>query len=418
MQDDRLKLLQKTRARMAAVDVPQQILGRALPIGCVAVEITQRCNLDCTLCYLSEHSEQVADVPLEEIYRRLEEAREQYGPYTNVQITGGDPTLRKHDELIQIVAYAHKLQLFPALFTNGIAASRKLLEQLTAVGLCDVAFHVDTTQQRAGFSTEQSLNAIRREYIERARGLDLMVIFNTTVHQDNIEEIPELVRFFAANAGAVGLASFQLQTDTGRGAWGARGTAVTPDGVRGCIEKVARRSLPWDAIRVGHPRCHSYLPTMVIGDTIVPVVEDSAMVGAFIADFAGQHADRREGRATVIWQYLRALGRHPRWLYRGAKFVATHLWQSCRALLRSRGRARKLSFFVQNFMDAQALDQERLDACSFMAMTADGPVSMCEHNASRDDYILKPIKFLRRDGSLGHYEPLTNQARDLEPAHS
>ena len=60
MQDDRLKLLQKTRARMAAVDVPQQILGRALPIGCVAVEITQRCNLDCTLCYLSEHSEQVS----------------------------------------------------------------------------------------------------------------------------------------------------------------------------------------------------------------------------------------------------------------------------------------------------------------------------------------------------------------------
>lgn len=34
-----------------------QFMGRRWPIGCVALEITQRCNLDCTACYLSEHSE-------------------------------------------------------------------------------------------------------------------------------------------------------------------------------------------------------------------------------------------------------------------------------------------------------------------------------------------------------------------------
>jgi hypothetical protein len=32
-----------------------QQMGRRWPIGCVALEITQRCNLDCTLCYLSEN---------------------------------------------------------------------------------------------------------------------------------------------------------------------------------------------------------------------------------------------------------------------------------------------------------------------------------------------------------------------------
>ena len=34
--------------------LPNQVLGRRSTVGCVALEITQRCNLDCTLCYLSE----------------------------------------------------------------------------------------------------------------------------------------------------------------------------------------------------------------------------------------------------------------------------------------------------------------------------------------------------------------------------
>ncbi len=296
MSATRTTALDRARQRMHAVDGPQQILGRALPIGCVAVEITQRCNLDCTLCYLSEHSAHVADIPLEEVFRRLDAVRAEYGPYTNVQITGGDPTLRKHDELIEIVAYARRLKLFPALFTNGIAASRKLLEALATAGLCDVAFHVDTTQQRAGYASELALNSVREAYLERTRGLGLMVIFNTTVHAGNVDELPALIRFFVAHAGAIGLASFQLQAETGRGVWGARGTAVSLAGVRGHIETVAGRSLPWDAIRIGHPHCHSYLPTAVIGDSIVPLAEDANLVGDFVADFHGQHADRREGR--------------------------------------------------------------------------------------------------------------------------
>ena len=60
-------------------------------------------------------------------------------------------------------------------------------------------------------------------------------------------------------------------------------------------------------------------------------------------------------------------------------------------LLASRGRVHKLSFFVQNFMDASALDPERIRACSFMVMTAAGPVSMCAHNARREEFILKPL---------------------------
>jgi len=207
----------QTRERMQHVFTPNQVLGRTRAIGCVAVEITQRCNLDCTLCYLSEHSEDVEDIPMEIILKRLKEVRQQYSAGTNVQITGGDPTLRKHYELIEIVQYASSLGLFPALFTNGIAASRKLLKQLADAGLTEVAFHVDLTQEREGYSTEEELNEIRLEYIERARGLGINVLFNTTVFKDNFNEVPALAKFFLTQTDVVSFASFQLQADTGRG---------------------------------------------------------------------------------------------------------------------------------------------------------------------------------------------------------
>ena len=162
--------LAHTQQRMGQHFTPNQLLGRTHTIGCVAIEITQKCNLDCTLCYLSEHSQAVRDIPINEVFKRLDNVLNHYGPGTSVQITGGDPTLRKRSELIEIVAYANQLGLHTALFTNGIAATRELLTALANVGLNDVAFHVDTTQEREGFDNEASLNAVREEYIERARG--------------------------------------------------------------------------------------------------------------------------------------------------------------------------------------------------------------------------------------------------------
>jgi hypothetical protein len=75
-------------------------------------------------------------------------------------------------------------------------------------------------------------------------------------------------------------------------------------------------------------------------------------------------------------------------------------------LFRGYGRVRKLSFFIQNFMDANELEEDRVHACSFMVMTAEGPVSMCEHNSRRDEFILKPLDITNEDGSVDHYEPL------------
>jgi hypothetical protein len=67
-------------------------------------------------------------------------------------------------------------------------------------------------------------------------------------------------------------------------------------------------------------------------------------------------------------------------------------------LVRARGRVNKLSFLIHDFMDACRLEDDRIAACTFMAATAAGPVSMCLHNATRDAFILAPVRLPRPQG--------------------
>ena len=393
------------------INSSNQVLGKRLSIGCVALEITQRCNLDCSLCYLSEYSESVRDLPLEVLLERLDGIKREFGVGTNVQITGGDPTLRKHHELIEIVRYARTLGLVPALFTNGIAASKKLLHTLVDNGLSDVAFHVDLTQKHPGYESENDLNALRKSYIERVRGLPLMVVFNTTVHKSNFHEIPSLTRFFVDNADVVGMASFQLQADTGRGELKKRNIEISLETVRTQIEAGANTGLGWDRARVGHPQCHSYVPTLIVNGAVHDVIDDEALFSQFLEDFPDLHVDRRSSLSDIVWQHLKAARPRPIWYWRALAYASAKLWRMKSDLIMARGRTHKLSFFIQNFMDAEHLEPDRIRACSFMVMTPNGPMSMCEHNSRRDEFILQPIRVRKSDGTQVLFEPMSRRKR-------
>jgi len=385
---ERERLLRKTWERLdPAFRTPNQVLGRRSTIGCVALEITQRCNLDCTLCYLSENSESVPDPPLETIFDRISRIRAAYGAGVGVQVTGGDPTLRRREELVAIVRRVSEAGLRPALMTNGIRATRDLLAELARAGLFDVAFHVDTTQRRHRYPTEEALNAVRREYIERARGLKLAVVFNTTVHAGNLEEIPALVRFFLANSDVVGMASFQVQASTGRGEWRRRDPSVTTDSVAERIRLgVGLPALAWDTALVGHPACNRGTMLATIGGRPIDVLTDRRLYEAFLEEFKHVSFDRRDVPRTAR-RILAAALRRPSWVLRGGGFLARKLWAARRELLAGE-RIGKITFFIHSFMDADCLDAERIRNCSFMVMTGEGPVSMCEVNSRRDAFIL------------------------------
>ena len=394
------------RARLVRNDLwlPKQTAGKRWAVGCVALEITQRCNLDCTLCYLSEHSQAVRDLPLAEIFRRIDLIFAHYGPHTDVQVTGGDPTLRQRDELIAIVHYIAEKGMRPALFTNGILATRELLAALSAAGLVDVAFHVDMTQGRKGFRNEQELNSVRREYIERARGLNLAVIFNTTLFTGNFDEVPALVKFFADVADVVSFASFQLQADTGRGVLRQREDIINIDNTIARIRAGADVPLSFDALLGGHHHCNRYAFTFVINGNMYDGFDNADLAVKVMNQTADVALDRRD-RVAGARAFAAVLVRRPSLWWPSFSWLARFIWRARKDLIAARGKVHKLSLFVHNFMDACQLQRDRIESCIFMTITSDGPISMCMHNAKRDAFSLQPMKFYRQ-GELRHWNPL------------
>ena len=390
----------RSRMRRTGQWGAHQLAGRRWPVACVALEITQRCNLDCTLCYLSESSEAVRDIPLEEVFRRIEIIAAHYGPGTDVQVSGGEPTLRRRDELVSIVARLAQKGLRASLFTNGIKATRGLLIELAQAGLTDVAFHVDMTQQRAGFASEAGLNALRIEYIERARGLGLGVFFNTTVHAANAAEVPMLAAFFKAQADVVRFASFQLQAETGRGVLGARAEAISNDSVAAQLCAGVGTPLRFNTLLAGHHDCNRSAVVFVINGRAFDAFEDQAFIRRFMRETAALRIDR-----GTQWRALRSLCRaalgRPALTVAALRWGLAFAWKARADLVKARGRVDKLTLFTHNFMDACSLDRERIDACVFMAITQHGPMSMCAYNARRDHYLLQALPT-----SQGEWQPL------------
>lgn len=370
--------------------VPSQIAGRRWPMGCVSLEITQRCNLDCTLCYLSEHSEAVRDIPLAELFRRIDLIAAHYGENTDVQVSGGDPTLRNRNELIEIVKRITEKGMRAALFTNGILVTRELLADLCKVGLMDVAFHVDMTQQRKGYRSETELNQIREKYIDCARGLPVAVFFNTTIYEGNFHEIPALVKFFRQQTAVVSLISFQLQANTGRGVLKDRAVQITPETTIEKIHTGAGKALRFDGVTVGHPSCNRYAIAFSINGNLYDVYDDPVFVAKVLEatkDVALSRNDRLNAIKTACIALLKTTS-----IWAGAlRWFFRILWAAKFDLWAAKGKIEKLSFYIHNFMDACHLEHDRLKACVFMVATQDGPLSMCLHNAKRDDYILRPI---------------------------
>jgi 7,8-dihydro-6-hydroxymethylpterin dimethyltransferase len=377
---------------------PAQAAGRRWTIGCVSLEVTQRCNLDCTLCYLSDSAEAVRDIPLEDLFKRIDGIAAQFGPNTDVQISGGDPTLRDRGELSQIVRYVRARGMRASLLTNGILLNRDWLRQLASDGLNDVAFHVDMTQERKGYACEADLNVLRLRYIDMARGLPVSVLFNTTVFAGNMHEIADVADFFVQHNDVVRFASFQLGADTGRGTVAGRDpVTVTQASVCDAIAQGAGLPLNFDALQGGHRSCNRYAMLVSIGEQRFDALADGEFVARIMRDTADAEFARDQGLRGAIALCKALLGQ--RQLWGGfARLALGMLWRARGQWLAKKGiglrvpAVRKISFFTHNFMDACGLDAERIDACVFMAATVDGPMAMCAYNAERDNFLLKPIQ--------------------------
>jgi len=111
----------------------------------IILEVTDRCNLACPVCYADAGGKNSADPPLAMIAGWFAAAR-QAGTGSNIQLSGGEPTLR--DDLPRIVATGRAAGFdFIQINTNGLRLARDpvFVRELRAAGLSSVFLQFDGT---------------------------------------------------------------------------------------------------------------------------------------------------------------------------------------------------------------------------------------------------------------------------------
>lgn len=109
----------------------------------ILIEVTERCNLGCPVCYADAGPSAGPDPRLSTIAGWFRTAR-QAAPQANIQLSGGEPTVR--DDLPGIVALGREAGFgFIQLNTNGlrIASEPAFLKALKEAGLASVFLQFD-----------------------------------------------------------------------------------------------------------------------------------------------------------------------------------------------------------------------------------------------------------------------------------
>ncbi|WP_306535864.1 radical SAM (seleno)protein TrsS [Geobacter sp.] len=162
----------------------------------VLLEVTDRCNLQCAVCFADSGQGETEDPSLEKISWLLERAMGAAGP-CNLQLSGGEPTLR--DDLPEIVAAARRIGYsFIQLNTNGIrlATDKNYAQRLQAAGLSSVFLQFDGVDDviyrtlRGRALLEQKLQAVRNA---GEAGLGVVLV-PTLVRGVNTDAIGAIVR--------------------------------------------------------------------------------------------------------------------------------------------------------------------------------------------------------------------------------
>jgi len=251
------------------------------------------------------------------------------------------------------------------------------------------------------------------EYINRARGLPLNVFFNTTVFDQNFHDIALLTRFFISHADVVKLASFQLQADTGRGVERERGFAITQESVHAQINLAVGKELAFHAGTAGHHECNGHAIGFVCNGQVHDLLDDQGLIEELLEKTDHILLNRRNPKKTLMQVGLFMLTQ-PKLLLRALRHFGRKFWAIRRDLMATGGKVHKVAFFTHNFQDAQHLEHDRCESCSFMVMTPEGPMSMCVHNAKRDSYLLVSAKVVR-DSNVLYFNPATGEMMEQEP---
>jgi 7,8-dihydro-6-hydroxymethylpterin dimethyltransferase len=408
----------------AELRTDNQISGRHLT-HCGFTLGASYCSFHCTHCYLPKNANEVPIPSLADMREQIDANRRFQGPGGGLQITGGDVAdaywkSGRQDELVEIIRYAYQVGLVPMLMTHGqtLLQQPAFFERLVVEGgLRQVSVHIDATQAgRHGFpigrvKSEADLHPVRQAFtdlatdIRQRTGLPLEFALSFTVTRRNIDDVPEVIRWYLADPARTRIwrmLSFQPEADTGRTIFSER--PITPALVWEKIQEGTGLAVRRDASIFGHPDCNSWASLLVSRRTgeYCPLLPDNPrwdhVFGRVLREIGGLSLVTDDAR-TAPYRLLGVLAQHPLLAARLVGHLIRHVAQGrlpatmLRDLLA--GEVHTVGVGMHNFMDARqvasaATDpvvQARLDSCVFKgAVKQSGEwtaVPMCKMNEAK-----------------------------------
>ena len=184
----------------------------------VLLEVTRRCNLRCAVCFAGSPPANAVDPSLEEIRSWFQMALSM-APGSNIQLSGGEPTVR--DDLPEIVDAGREAGFgFIQLNTNGIrlADDTDYVKALKDAGLASVFLQFDGTDDGVYLKLRgRGLTGVKRKAIEACASQGIgVVLVPTLVPGVNTHAIGDVLRAAVRMSPAVRGVHFQPVSYFGR----------------------------------------------------------------------------------------------------------------------------------------------------------------------------------------------------------
>ena len=375
----------------------------------VLIEVTERCNLNCAVCFADSGRGKAEDPSLEKISRLLERSMAAAGP-CNLQLSGGEPTLR--DDIPEIVELARRIGYsFIQVNTNGLrlASDKEYIRRLQAAGLSSVYLQFDGVDDEIYHSLRgRALLDQKLQTVKNCGETGLgVVLVPTLVRGVNTDSIGAMVRQALQLVPTVRGVHFQPISYFGRfpGQSGNEGRFTLPELMR-CLEeqtgglvKVTDFSPP--GCEHAHCSIHAtYMHSSEGGLRLIGVAEGNRCCSA---DTSAEGANRAIETVSRRWRLPSAPLSDPLPLAKeasccgGGSTVATQVEDPLDLDdFLQEAAFRTFTVSAMAFQDADNLDLERLRGCCISVVSPDGMlVPFCAYNlTSREGNGL----YRRRDG--------------------
>jgi radical SAM protein with 4Fe4S-binding SPASM domain len=154
-------------------------------------EVTRRCNLTCTHCYIDAGRPREGELSTDEARTALEDMK-RLGVFSLV-LAGGEPYLRR--DFPELLAYAaNELDIITAVVTNGSYLTPQILERVPRRN-CRITLSVDGIEAHNKIRGGNSTFELMKDKLQLMKEYEIPCSISSVISKANIHELDALLRW-------------------------------------------------------------------------------------------------------------------------------------------------------------------------------------------------------------------------------